>query len=304
VATRIDFDFAEFVATRKGEAAARLREGAAYAYGGDLKVRAALDRVRPVTLAIEAGVRFWHSVGRNKLLGNAVRVGPKQFPEIAALVDACAQALLIDPPALYVSPKLKYLEAETLGTSDEVAIVLGTGLPGSLTTPELQAVIGHECGHIQNNHAPYLTAMYILRKGGPKIVRWAAQPAVMGLRGWARRAEITCDRASLLCSRSLEATVSAMVKRAVGVGEFFANMDVEEYLRQLDQEEQTSRNRFEELFRTNPTLPKRVKALRLFAETTYFRSVMGEKPASGGGEVGLSKEECDAKVAELLAVLG
>jgi Zn-dependent protease with chaperone function len=304
VASRIDFDFPGYVAARKGEAAARVREGAAYAYGGDLKVRAALDRARPVTLAMEAGVRFWHSVGKNRLLGNAVRVTTKQFPEVAALVEQCAQALQIETPALYVSPRVGSLEAETLGTSDEVAIVLGTGLCGSLSPAELTAVIGHACGSIQNNHVPYLTALYLLRKGGSKIVRWAAQPAVLGLRGWARRAEITCDRASLICSRRLDATISAMVKRAVGTSHFFANMDIDEYLRQLD-EEQAGRGRFDELWAAHPTLPKRVKALRLFADTTYFRSVLGQTATAGTAEVpAMTKEECDAKVAELLAVLG
>ena len=54
---------------------------------------------------MEAAVRFWHSVGKNRLLGNAVRVSERQFPELHALVERCAEALQIDPPALYVSPK-------------------------------------------------------------------------------------------------------------------------------------------------------------------------------------------------------
>ena len=55
--------------------------------------------------------------------------------------------------------------------------------------------------------------------------------------------------------------------------------------------------RFDELFATIPYLPKRVQALRLFSQTTYYQSVMNQ-----GGEAGLSKEECDAQVADLLAV--
>ena len=43
----IDLSFARYVAARKGEVAARTREGAAYAYAGDIKIRTALDRVRP-----------------------------------------------------------------------------------------------------------------------------------------------------------------------------------------------------------------------------------------------------------------
>jgi Zn-dependent protease with chaperone function len=163
------------------------------------------------------------------------------------------------------------------------------------------SVIGHGCGHIQNNHTAYLTTLYMLEKAGSFVVRWAARPAVLGLRSWARRAEITCDRASLLCTRSLDTTIITLVKRALANRKLWDEVNVDEYLRQLD-ESQAGPGRFEELLAANPYLPKRVKALRLFAETTYFRSVIGVAATS---EVpGTTKEECDAQVSELLAVLG
>src|SRR6185436_19702234 len=83
---QIDLSFPRFVAARKGAADARAREGSAYAYGGDLKVRATLDRVRPVTLAVEATVRLWQTVERSRMLGTAVKVTPKQFPRVWKLV--------------------------------------------------------------------------------------------------------------------------------------------------------------------------------------------------------------------------
>ena len=75
----IDLSFARYVAARKGEVAARSREGAAYAYAGDIKVRAALDRVRPVTLAVEATVRLWQTVEKSRMLGTAVKVTVMSF---------------------------------------------------------------------------------------------------------------------------------------------------------------------------------------------------------------------------------
>jgi Zn-dependent protease with chaperone function len=301
LAARIDYDFADFVASRKGEAAARLREGAAYAYGGDLKVRAALDRVRPVTLAMEAATRFWHSVGKNRLLGNAVRVSDRQFPDLQALLDRCVQALQIERPILYISPSILPLEAHTLGTSDEAAIVLGSGLRDNFGDEEMVSVIGHACGHIQNNHTPYLTTLYLLDNAGNFVVRWAARPAVLGLRGWSRRAEITCDRASLISTRSLDVTIGAMVKRALGSRRLFSEVNVEEYLQQLD-ETQAGPGRFQELLATNPYLPKRVKALRIFAQTTFYKGVLGERATPE--DPGLTREACDAQVGELLQVLG
>ena len=294
----VDLSFPRYVAARKGAASARAREGAHYAYGADLRIRSALDKVRPVSLSVEATLRFWQSVGKNRFLGSAVRVGEKQFPKIYALVQRCAEVLQIPPPAVYVAPQILTLTARTLGTADDAMIALGSPLVDHLTEAELLFVLGRECGHIQNGHTVYLTALHYLTTAANLIIRFAAQPAVLALNGWSRRAEITADRAGLLCTRDLGASTAAMVKMSVGSQRLFSSIDVEEYIRQLD-EAQAGRGRFDELFATVPYLPKRVQALRLFARTTYYLSVVN----APGGEAGLSKEECDAQVADLLAVL-
>jgi Zn-dependent protease with chaperone function len=294
----VDLSFPRYVAARKGAASARAREGAHYAYGADLRIRSALDKVRPVSLSVEATLRFWQSVGKNRFLGSAVRVGEKQFPKIYALVQRCAEVLQIPPPTVYVAPQILTLTARTLGTADDAMIALGSPLVDHLTEPELLFVLGRECGHIQNGHTVYLTALHFLTTAANLIIRFAAQPAVLALNGWSRRAEITADRAGLLCTRDLAASTAAMVKMSVGSQRLFSNIDVDEYIRQLD-EVQGGRGRFDELFATVPYLPKRVQALRLFARTTYYQSVLNA-PAS---EDGLSKDECDAQVADLLAVL-
>ena len=50
----LDLSFPRYVAARKGAASARAREGAHYAYAADLRIRSALDKVRPVSLSVEA----------------------------------------------------------------------------------------------------------------------------------------------------------------------------------------------------------------------------------------------------------
>ena len=49
----IDFDFQRYVERKKGARDQEVREGAAYAYAGDLKVLRALDGLRPVRQAME-----------------------------------------------------------------------------------------------------------------------------------------------------------------------------------------------------------------------------------------------------------
>lgn len=297
---KINLSFSEYVAARKGLAAARSREGAAYAYAGDLKVRQALGRIRPVTLAAEAAVRFWQTVEKSRMLGTAVKVTDKQFPNLNKLAARCAETLQIAAPTLYVSPNIGSLNAHTFGTTDDAYIVLNAALIDHLSEPELLDVIGHECGHIQNDHAVYLTTLYFLSHAGGTLLRWGAKPATLALKAWARRAEITCDRTGLLCTRDLDVSIGCLVKLALGSQKLYSAINLDEYLLQLD--EARGPGRFDELSRTHPYLPKRVAALRLFAQTTYFKSlVKGNTDADPVG--GISKEECDAQVSELLTVL-
>ena len=300
VSSKIDLSFSQYVAARKGIAATRYREGAAYSYAGDLKVRQTLGKIRPVTLAAEAAVRFWQTVEKSRMLGTAVKVTEKQFPNLHKLAVRCADTLQIAVPTLYVSPNIGALNAHTFGTTDDAYIVLNAALIDHLSEPELLDVIGHECGHIQNDHAVYLTTLYFLGQAGGTLLRWGAKPAVLALKAWARRAEITCDRTGLLCTRDLDVSIGCLVKLALGSKKLYSEINLDEYLRQLD--EARGPGRLDELSRTHPYLPKRVAALRLFAETTYYRSLV--KNSTDAAPVGgISKEECDARVAELLTVL-
>ncbi|HSZ81700.1 MAG TPA: M48 family metallopeptidase, partial [Polyangia bacterium] len=305
---QIDLSFPRYVAARKGAADARAREGSGYAYGGDIKVRATLERLRPVTLAVEAAVRVWQTVEKSRMLGTAVKVTPKQFPRLFKLAETCADTLRIPVPTLYVSPNIGSLNAHTFGTTEDPCIVVNAALIDHLSEPEMLDVIGHECGHIQNNHVVYMTTLHFLKHAANAFLRWSVKPAVLALNAWARRAEITCDRAALLCTRDLDVSIACLVKLALGSRKLYSDINVDEYLRQL---EETSRSvgRFDELTRTHPYLPKRVAALRLFADTAYFKSVV-VKPSGAVNGVGasadipgMSKDECDARVAELLTVL-
>jgi Zn-dependent protease with chaperone function len=299
--TKPDLSFADYVAARKGAANARSREGAAYAYAGDLKVRQTLGKIRPVTLAVEATVRFWQTVEKSRMLGTSVKVTEKQFPKLHQLAVRCAETLQIPLPTLYVSPNIGSLNAHTFGTTDDAYIVLNAALIDHLSDTELLDVIGHECGHIQNDHAIYMTTLYFLSHMGGTLLQWGARPAVLALKAWARRAEITCDRTGLLCTRDLDASIGCLVKLALGSKKLYSEINLDEYLRQM--EETRGPGRLDELGRSHPYLPKRVAALRSFAQTTYYKSVI--KGASDSTPVvGTTKEACDAEVSKILTVLG
>ena len=166
-----------------------------------------------------------------------------------------------------------------------------------LDPDELLSVIGHECGHIHNNHVVYLTAMHYLTHIAGLFTRNLALPALLGLRAWSRRAEVTSDRAGALCAGSVEVALKAITKLALGSQKLYDELNIEAFLEQ-HQEAQSSLGRYGEVLASHPWLPKRVLALRAFAESQLFRK------HSGLGIGGLSMPEVDEKVHSIIKVVG
>ncbi len=295
--TAQSFDFLEYINRRKAPESGREEKTGfgEYAFAGDLRVLRRLDRARPVRIVVEATVRFWKAVQKSDLLGSSVRVSRRQFPELHDLVVECARELDIALPKVYISQNLASLNAGTYGTDDEAFIVLNSALVDRFNDQELKFVIGHECGHIQNNHVVYHTAARFLAQGVISFVKWAAVPARVALNGWSRRGEITCDRAGLVCCRDEAAALGAIMKLALGSSKLSDDIDLEEYMAQLDDLDEGV-GRFQEYMSSHPYLPKRVKALKMFAESAYYRNLLGEK----GGE---PLDEVDRAVEKVIQVM-
>ena len=96
------------------------------------------------------------------------------------------------------------LNAATYGTNDDAFVLVHSALVDHMSDAELLNVIGHECGHIHNNHVVYLTAMHYLTHLAGLFAKSLSMPAMLGLRAWSRRAEITCDRAGALCAKDVD----------------------------------------------------------------------------------------------------
>lgn len=291
-----EFDFQRYVDRQKSKLGTPTQSDdfGDYAFSGDVRLLRKLDRAKPVKVVAAAAVRFWKSAMKNKLLGEGVKLNQRQFPEVYASVVDCSHRLGISIPTVYISQAYG-LNAGTYGTDEEAFIVIGSELLGLLEPEELQYVIGHECGHLQNNHVIYRTAVSFLSQGVGTYLKWAVIPATVALNGWSRRAEITCDRAGLVCCQDEMAATQAMLKLVTGSKELAARVDVEDYLNQLDGIKE-GMGRFSEMLATHPYLPKRIQALRLFAQSSYYATLTGER---GGRPL----DEIDREVEELIQIM-
>jgi Zn-dependent protease with chaperone function len=287
-------DFEAFVARRRAERAGGGAEttGHEYTYTFDRQSRVAFENTKPVALAVEASVRLFKHIGKHQLLGNAVRVSDRQFPRIHRITKTACDTLQIAMPQVFVvnSPTFN---AGTLGTNDDSFIMVHSALLEQYSDEELLTVIGHECGHIHNSHVAYLTALHYLTYMAGMFVPWILQPALVALRTWSRRAEVTCDRAGMLVSRDQQAAERAITKLAVGSRKLYEEFNLDAFLEQHEESNQGI-GKYMEVFATHPWLPKRVLAMRVFGDSQLFHA------AAGRGEPGLSMSEVDSRVAGLL----
>jgi Zn-dependent protease with chaperone function len=184
----------------------------------------------------------------------------------------------------------------TYGTNDDAFILVHSSLVDHFSDEELASVIGHECGHIHNDHVVYLTALHLLRTMASRFVPWVVFPAFYALQGWSRRAEITCDRAGLLCVNDLGTSTTALAKLALGSTKLYEQLNLDAFVEQYD-EGQEGVGKFTEITASHPWIPKRIKALRKFAESKLYRERVGET----GGK---TMDQVDEEVHGIIKVLG
>lgn len=291
------FDFQRYIEVRKDPSRRRSPVGGfgEYAYSADLRVLQSLSYAKPVRLAVEASVRAFKSWRKSDILGSSVRVSARQFPRLHRIVAECAEELHIPVPTTYVTKNFAAINAVTFGTESDSFILINSATVDRLSDEELRFVIGHECGHIQNSHVTYHTALYFLTHMTGIFLKWVVTPARLALMGWSRRAEITCDRAGVVCCGDVDVGIQTLVKLAVGSQALVDEIDLESYLHQIE-DIRDGYGRVSEYMMSHPYLPKRVKALQHFAESEYYRQRRQQKG-------GISLADVDRKVDAVISVL-
>jgi hypothetical protein len=179
----------------------------------------------------------------------------------------------------------------TLGTNERPYVVLAERLLAELSEEDLRHHVGGALGHVHNHHTLFLTTLHFLREGGGRLVKWASAPAGLALGSWARRAQVTADRAGLLCTRSLETSIRAVLIDSLGTRRGFDEISGGEYLAALAESNQPLQ-RLGDLA-ARPHLAGRLEALRAFGRTAYFRGAIGL-------EGGTTTHTCDAQIHGLL----
>lgn len=210
-----------------------------YVHPADSKALAALRAIPGIDTALRKFLAAtFESAMRVNFMASAVKITPHQYPDLHAKLQVACTTLGVDMPDFFLQQN-PLVNAFTFGMERHV-IVLHSALIERLTDEETLAVIAHEVGHIHAEHVLYLTAarlFEILTRvslsaiPGGEIAKFVLNTTISSaLLAWARRAELSCDRAALLVVQDPHVVGKVMMKLAGGT--FASKMDYEQFLEQ------------------------------------------------------------------------
>ena len=222
-------------------------------------------------------------------ISSNLRVTPKMFPRLHRSLTWACKILDVPEPEMYVELD-PVPNAYTYGHTKPFVTVT-SGLVDMMTDEELFFVIGHEVGHIKAGHVLYGTmarniaaVIALLGQLTLGIGSLLGQGLVIALYEWFRCAELTSDRAALLCVQDLEPARDTFMKLAGGTTRLAAEMDREEFLRQVREYEDVDRSTLDRAYkilltigRTHPFAMARAKELEVWFGTGY-NELMAKHP--------------------------
>jgi heat shock protein HtpX len=103
-------------------------------------------------------------------------VTPQEEPELHAMVDRVVAAAGIPKPKVYISDNPSPNAFATGRNPEHAAIAVTTGIRSLLTPRELEAVIGHELGHVRNRDTLISTVAGTMAG----VITFAARMAMFG----------------------------------------------------------------------------------------------------------------------------
>jgi Zn-dependent protease with chaperone function len=167
-----------------------------------------------------------------------VRVTARQFPRLYRALGWGCKIIGVEEPEMYVTLD-PTPNAFTYGHTRPF-IVLTSGLVDMLDDEERFFVIAHELGHIKAGHVLYTIIarniadiIAIIGQSTLGVGALIGQSLVIALYDWYRKAELTSDRAGLLCVQDIDPCIRAFMKLAGGASRLYSEMDKKEFIRQI-----------------------------------------------------------------------
>lgn len=304
----IDIGFQNYLKDRKALTQSHMEGGIPdYAYGADYLLRQKIKAIPGFYPLAKAIANTYVPRKKQELNLYGLRVGPSQFADVYEIVSDCSMRLGIGIPTVYIKNAPAELNAGAYALEDDAPLIeITSGLLERVTPGELRAVIGHECGHIHNNHGIYniaaeivLDSLQIAIPGIQQIVALISSPLRWAFMMWSRAGEVTCDRAGVICSKKAEDDITLQAKLIYGAALNRQDVNIDAVLKQYDTLRATP-VRLMEIEDTHPLSIRRIFAIKEFLGSEVLYSWRPEWKTSDMNLI--SKQELDARCEKYISV--
>lgn len=261
-------------------------DSSAFAWAADAKAMAALKAITPLDLAAKKASQM---VGRPWIEStfNGILLGEKQMPHIYAQAVKAARIIgMTNMPDIYVSGERAW-DCLTFGTEKDSFIIIGSALAGNFQNADMFFLLAREMGHCNAGHALWKTVIRFLygeQSQSKGLMAGGVMNAFKGgvgglvsgvvevpLLAWARQAEITADRAGMLCIGNEEIARRVLISWSLKSSYLFKQINIEEWLRQQAEDEEESYSKLSELTTSStPYLSRRLKLLNEYGKSPEF----------------------------------
>lgn len=186
------------------------------------------------------------------LIDEATRLTPETYPTLHAVyASSCDTLGFYNPPAVFVTGRLKGINALSLNVKGSQSILVSPKVATCLSPNEQSFILGHELGHHQQGNLVCHTVGGLLDNFsrasevfGPLLLDTIEMP----LKRWCRRSEFNADRAGYLCCQDTDAVRNLFLR----LGMKFETSTYENFI---------------ELETTHPLLATRWKMLNEYLQT-------------------------------------
>lgn len=194
-------------------------EPLSFAYPCDNYVNDILSN-RMIRKTLQLFANKYYNEQIQNIKSSAQLVTRSNYPYLCDLLKNCYNSLNVqEAPEVYISSRLKGINALSLGSDNDPIILISRKAVISLTEGELQFLIGHELGHILQKNLMCHTIKGLLDKLNKKseiLGPIVSDLIEVPLNKWYRCAEYTADRAGLICCKDLD-HVYSLIRKIAGI---------------------------------------------------------------------------------------
>lgn len=149
------------------------------------------------------------------LIDEATALSPDTYPSLFNVFEQCCETLgIVNPPEVYVTGRMKGINALSLEVNGDQLILVGTKVV-CLSPSEQSFLLGHELGHHQQGNLVCHTVNGLMDNltnaseiFGPLLLDTIEVP----LKRWCRCSEFNADRAGYLCCEDIDAVKQLFIR--------------------------------------------------------------------------------------------